>query len=387
MNHFVFFDGKEREQLLPLTYLRPTSRCMVGMKTIEEQWHHLHGGNYSHLTPSYLQALYPYEPDTEVVTFVNGGCLPNTTLISQIDQLSSSEALYNKSNQLVAFKAPASRLTSREDLKTYISDLSQVRCEALVLAYPEDILKYSTDSYIEQYGAISDTLISATLDETNRVIGSDLYVGKDTSVTCAIINTTEGPVYIDDRVIIMEGAVIKGPVYLGPGTRIHVGAQVYAGTILGPECRIGGEIKRTTMFGYCNKAHGGYLGDSVLAKWCNLGAATNNSNMKNTYGKVNLWDISTNQKRKTDHQFLGSILGDHTMTAIQTSLNTGTLTGVFSCLLDRAPKTYMPSFSWGNHDRYDIEKAVEVARHAMSRRSIDMPEAYAQALHHLSDER
>ena len=239
----------------------------------------------------------------------------------------------------------------------------------------------------DRYRAVRDSLSSASLDETNRVIGSDLYVGQDTSVTCAIINTTDGPVYIDDQVTIMEGAVIKGPVYLGPRTRIHVNTQVYAGTILGPECRIGGEIKRTTMFGYCNKAHGGYLGDSVLTQWCNLGAATNNSNMKNTYGKVNLWDISSNQKRKTDLHFLGCILGDHTMSAIQTSLNTGTVTGVFACLLDRAPKVYMPSFSWGNHDQYDVDKAIDVARHVMSRRGIDMPAAYAEVLHHLSDER
>jgi len=360
---------------------------MVGMKTIEDQWQDLHQGNYSHLTPSYLKDLYPYQPDTEVVTFVNGASLPDASLISQVEELPLSKALYNQGDQLVAFKAPASQVTSREHLKSCIADLGRTKCTASLLSYPEDILSFSTQLFVDHYKTLRNLLTSTTLDDTNRVIGSDLYVGKDTSVSCAIINTTEGPVYIDDRVTIMEGAVIKGPVYLGPGTRIHVGAQIYAGTFLGPECRIGGEIKRTTMFGYCNKAHGGYLGDSVLAQWCNLGAATNNSNMKNTYGKVNLWDISSQQKRKTENQFLGSILGDHTMTAIQTSLNTGTVTGVFACLLDRAPKTYMPNFSWGNHNEYDVGKAVEVARHVMSRRSKEMPEAYAQALHHLANER
>ena len=387
MNHLVFFDGQEREQLLPLTYLRPTSKCMVGMKVIEDQWTKLHGDNFSHLTPGYLQDLFPYTPDTEIVTFVNGACLPTTQVLSLIEQLSLSLALYNEEDQLVAFKAPASRIASREDLSTYILELGRTSCSAVVLSYPEDVLRYSTSSFIDQYRERRASMTSTTLDDSNRVIGKDLYVGKDTSITCAIINTIEGPVYIDDRVTIMEGAVIKGPAYIGPGTRIHVNTQVYAGTMLGPQCRIGGEIKRTTMFGYCNKAHGGYLGDSVLTKWCNLGAATNNSNMKNTYGKVRLWDISSHEKRTTDLNFLGSILGDHTMTAIQTSLNTGTVTGVFACLLDREPKTYMPSFSWGNHDKYDIHKAVDVARHAMSRRSIDMPEAYAQALHHLSDDR
>lgn len=387
MREVVFFDGKEREQLLPLTYLRPSSRCVVGMMTIEDQWYTLHQGSYSHLTPDYLTKLYPYRPLSDKITFVNGACLPSETLISEISNLGSSDALYNGSNQLLAFTCQPGDITSRSDLFSYVAGLQRNEIVADVLTYPEDILQLGVSRFNQQYQKKTALLSSATLDPTNRVIGDDLYVGKDTSVTCAIINTTEGPVYIDDRVTIMENAVIKGPVYLGPDTRIHVGAQVYPGTFLGPHCRVGGEIKRTTMFGYSNKAHGGYLGDSVLGKWCNLGAATNNSNMKNTYGRVNLWDIHKGEKRKTELQFLGSILGDHTMTAIQTSLNTGTVTGVFACALDRNPPPYLSSFSWGNSNAYDAAKAVEVARHAMSRRGITMTDAYAEALYHIADER
>ena len=387
MREVVFFDGQEREQLLPLTYLRPSSLCMVGMMTIEDQWHPLHHGNFSHLTPDYLNKLYPYRPQSDKVTFVNGACLPTDDLIGEIMELSYQDVLYNASNHVVAFTCQPKDIRFRSDLLSYIAGLNRKEISADLISYPEDILQLGASRFTHQYKKKTAILESASLDETNRVIGDDLFVGKDTSVTCAIINTTEGPVYIDDRVSILENAIIKGPVYLGPDTRIHVAAQVYPDTFLGPQCRVGGEIKRTTMFGYSNKAHGGYLGDSVLGKWCNLGAATNNSNMKNTYGKVNLWDIHKGEKRKTERQFLGSILGDHTMTAIQTSLNTGTMTGVFACALDRNPPSYLSSFSWGNSKQYDVAKAVEVARHAMSRRGIAMSDAYADVLYHIADER
>jgi len=354
------------------------------MHTIEAQWQELHQGTYSHLTPDYLAALYPHHGQGQI-TYVNGACLPTDELISKVAALTLGQALYTPSGQLIAYKTD--QPSSRDTLLQSADAGQQLEATATIISYPEDILRSATDSFIAQYEKATQGETSKTLDDTNRVLGDQLFVADDVVATCAIINTTDGPVYLDQGVTVMEGAVIKGPAYIGPHSRIHVNTQVYAGTMLGPHCRIGGEIKRTSMFGYSNKAHGGYLGDSVLGKWCNLGAATNNSNMKNTYGKVNLWDIANEEKRKTDHQFLGSILGDHTMTAIQTSLNTGTVTGIFANLIDRQPTTYVSSFSWGADQRYDVKKAIAVATHAMSRRDIEMPEAYATALHHLSDDR
>ena len=182
----------------------------------------------------------------------------------------------------------------------------------------------------------------------------------------------------------MENAVIKGPVYIGRGTKIHVSAKVYADTMLGEQCRIGGEIKRTTIFGYSNKAHDGYLGDSVLAKWCNLGADTNNSNLKNTYGLVSLWDASANAYRTTDRNFLGMILADHTMAAINTSFNTGTVTGIFSNILNRTPDRFVPSFSWGHEAKYNVDKAISVAKTVLDRRSLQMSVAYESAIRYLA---
>ncbi len=383
----VFFDGPERETLLPLTYLRPIALCIVGMTTIADKWRELHGGLYSFLTPSYLADAYqteaaPNERNNHS-TYVNGACLPSKDLLAAIDALEKDQCLMFDGS-IIAFKSKQ-QFSDYEKVKSHTQSLKKIEIEALLIQYPEDILKHAGHAYLKDYEYASKLRTSVDLDVSSRHRGNQLFIGSNVKIYDAIINSEEGPVYIDDDAEIMENAVIKGPVYIGKGTKIHVGAKIYAGCMFGPQCRIGGEVKRTTIFGYTNKAHDGYLGDSVLGRWCNLGADTNNSNMKNTYGHVSLWDESSDTFRTTDLQFLGMILGDHTMSAINTSFNTGTVIGIFCSIIDRIPPRHMPSFSWGNNQTYKIDKAIQVATAAFSRRDLKLTSGYESAIRHLAE--
>ncbi len=383
--HLVFFDSHEREQLLPLTYLRSTADLMVGMRTIKEKWLDVFDQGHTILTPDYLQGMYPksdLEADS-LCLYINGACLPDDQLIAKIRALNTGEGL-NNGDQLLAVKAPMKQGVGLDDVFKLFDESQLQETTATLINYPEDILNHCRPEFLKDYASKTNDRISMALDPSSKHRGNDLFIGSNTKIYDAIINTEEGPVYIDDDVEVMENAVIKGPVYIGRGTKIHVGAKVYADTMLGEHCRIGGEIKRTTIFGYSNKAHDGYLGDSVLAKWCNLGADTNNSNLKNTYGLISLWDASANAFRTTDRQFLGMIAADHTMAAINTSFNTGTVTGIFANILDRSPDRFVPSFSWGKVATYKVDKAISVAETVLSRRSLTMSEAYKSVIRYLS---
>ncbi len=383
MRSIVFFDGPEHQTLLPLTYLRPAALCRVGMKTICEKWKSELNLPVSFLTAPYLSNLYPYTPTSSESIFINGACLPDKCLYQQIDKLGADEILMCQDSPMV-FKGINLNINTIGDIARIVHERKSIEVDIRVIKYPEDILNLAREEFLADYHMYSTQRASLLPDSSTRVRGSELFVGRNTKIYDAIINTLDGPVFIDDDAEIMEGAVIKGPVYIGKGTQIHVGAKIYADTILGPGCRIGGEVKRTTILGYSNKAHDGYLGDSVIGHWCNLGADTNNSNMKNTYGLVSLWDIKEEAFRKTTRQFLGMILGDHTMSAINTSFNTGTVSGIFTNILNKNPGRYVSSFSWGGDQKYDVEKAIKVADMTFARRGIKMEKAYEQAIRYLA---
>jgi len=329
-----------------------------------------------------MYKLSSLEEGTECI-YINGTCLPNDYLVQEIKGLSIDQGL-KSGESLVALKVRVKQESTLEDIIRLFDASHLTDVEAEVIRYPEDILNFSRTEFLKDYEIMTKGKSSEPLDPSSKHRGDKLFIGRNTKIYDAIINSEEGPVYIDDDVEIMENAVIKGPAYIGKGSKVHVGAKIYSDTMIGTQCRIGGEVKRTTIFGYSNKAHDGYLGDSVLAKWCNLGADTNNSNLKNTYGLISLWDESMQSYRTTDRQFLGMILGDHTMSAINTSFNTGTVAGIFSNILDRTPDRYIGSFSWGKEKKYKVDKAISVAKTVHNRRSLELSDAYEFAIRHLA---
>ena len=381
MKTIVFFDGPEFDSLLPITYLRPCVLSPIGTGTILSQWQKLIDiKSYGFLTPDYLRKLYPYDSSSHDKIFINGASLPSKELAKEIEALPTNSALFSGSD-LICFRSSLN-FSNYADLVNETDKLEKQDFAVQMIRYPEHLLDLSEAVLLSDY---SNAKHSVNTPNTRhfKVIGQDLHIGKNVKILDAVLNTSTGPIMIDDGVEIMEGSVLRGPIYIGADSVISMGAKIYGNTIIGRNCRVGGEVKRSTISNFSNKSHDGYMGDSFIGEWCNLGANTINSNMKNSYGKVSLFDIQKNEYRVTERQFLGMILGDHTMTAINTSFNTGSVTGIFSNVLDKSPNRFTPSFSFGNQ-QYWVDKAIEIANRAMQRRNKSVTTAYESAIRFLA---
>ncbi len=386
MNTIVLFDGVEREGLLPLTYLRPVAACQVGMLTIAEKWQYLLGAKSTYATVPYIQDIYPRISVSTLSKWINGAVLPSYHLAEAIDKLQPGQRLTTDDRLIAA--CPTGDILNTDDLFRDIENMQAVTTKAEFLTFPEDVLTHCDEQFRMDYKLLTKGQVSGRIPSHVVYRGKDIFIHPTARVYDCLLNATDGPIYIGADAEVMEMAVIKGPVGIGANSTIHVGAKVYAHTMLGLHCKIGGEIKRSTLFGYTNKAHDGYLGDSVLGQWCNLGADTNVSNMKNTYGQVRLWSPREDAYRLTQRQFLGIVMGDHTMSAINTAFMTGSMTGVFANVFGTInPSKWNPCFSWGSREvAYNVEKAIAVAQRAMSRRDIHISEAYIRALRHIADQ-
>ena len=381
MANYILFDGPQRDSLLPLTYMRAIGDILVGMYTIRQKWQKHLNVKLDQIVPSYLSGLYKSSLSDDDKVYINSACLPNIELIGSIGDMRTNQCILSN-GKMVALKTKK-KLNSSDQILNYATSCVYTEISAKIITNPEDILESSRSEFLNDCQHSLGSFSTIKPDESIKTKGTDIYYGKGISAFDVTLNASDGPIVIADDVELMESSVIKGPAFIGPSTKIHVGAKVYADTYLGPQCRIGGEVKRTVMFGYSNKGHDGFLGDSVLSKWCNLGADTNCSNMKNTYGLVSLYDIEKGDFRTTKKQFLGMILGDHTMSAINTSFNTGTITGVFCNVLDKNPPRYIQSFSWGSDAKFDLDKAIQIATHAMSRRNIQITQDYIDLIRYL----
>ena len=245
------------------------------------------------------------------------------------------------------------------------------------LRHPHQIFSYNSEEIKRDFELLTKNRTSHPLSNTNRVVGNyPIFIEENCEIECCIFNTQDGPVYIGKNCLIMEGSMIRGPFAMGANSVVKMGAKIYAGTTLGPGCKVGGEIQNVVFQANSNKAHDGYLGNSVIGEWCNIGAGTDNSNLKNNYEEVKLWSYATESFVKTGLQFCGLILGDHSKIAIGVTLNTGTVVGVSANIFGSGfPRNFVPSFSWGGHagfKTYDIKKAIDTAERVMQRRGIDL---------------
>ncbi len=366
----VLFDDIQWKQLFPLTLSRPTSTIRIGMSTISDKWKQRLGyrqGFYH--SAEFLRQKFAPSSSTQVL-LVNGAALPTTELVSTIQDL--QEGILLKSGDInVALKLNGYDHEYPLEEILNIESVQQIDAVEL-LDRPEDILRLN-DIWIERDFQYEERGILGHIDEDTKIIGSPdrIHIGSGAMVHAQSINTTDGPVYIGNDVLVMEGAMLRGPLVIYDRSVIKMGAKIYGKTSIGNRCKIGGEVKRVVIHCHSNKGHDGYLGDSVIGEWCNFGADSNNSNMKNTYGKVNLYDIAADRKRRTNEQFLGLFMGDHCRCAINTQFNTGTVAAYFANIFGEPPSTYIKPFQWGEDTTYDIDKAIEVARLVYDRRAMD----------------
>lgn len=371
MNVILYDEYAVWTDLLPLTFTRPTAAIRTGIDTIAEKWQAFIAGDYSwQPAREYLSELYPCcgadKPDT---LFIAGNVLPDAALAEAVAALKPGEALVDARGRVVAHRG--------RDIAARVE--SYITVTAIEQLY--DIFMLNAEAIAADFARITAGRSSQALSPTNTVVGdpSLIFIEEGATVEGAFINTTAGPVYVGPEAEIMEGAMLRGPIALCRHATVNMGSKIYPGTTVGPFCKVGGEVNNAVFFGYSNKAHDGFLGNAVIGEWCNIGAGSVASNLKNDYTKIRLWNYPTQRFARTSLQFCGLIMGDHSKAGINTMFNTATVLGVGVNVHGAGfPRNFVESFSEGStagFTRVPDKKFFDIAERMMSRRGKALTEA------------
>ena len=364
MRNLILFENETRTNLLPFTYTRPSCEIRLGILNIREKWEKAMNGSGSFITEDYLSDVYDITLADQNF-LINGAALPTPELVNQILQLSVGEALVNNDELIAALLDldQFNRLVD-DDIEVFSSyDLSESQT-LLKVDHLWDLFRLLDWSIRWDFEKLTAGRSSEPLPKSNTLIGSKnwLFIEKGALVEGATFNTTAGPVYIGRNATVMEGASIRGPFSLGEKATVKMGAKIYGPTAAGPYTTLGGEIKNVLMLEHASKGHEGYLGNSVVGSWCNLGADTNCSNLKNNWTDVKIWDYGKKTLVPSGQLKAGLFLGDYSMTSINSMFNTGTVAGICCNIFGTGfPGKFIPSFSWGGPDAmetYRVDKAL-----------------------------
>jgi UDP-N-acetylglucosamine diphosphorylase/glucosamine-1-phosphate N-acetyltransferase len=382
----ILFDDYSRNDLLPFTYTKPVSELRVGILTITEKWNYFLNTQVSFQTQDYLSVKYKKHTTLENV-YINGKICPNQELVEAILNLEMNAAL-KSGNDLIAFKTSES---NHLDLENLLSQAKDISINYMSIKNVWDIFSKNSEALKNDFEILTKGKQSQALSTTNKLIGDthQLFIEEGAIVEASILNVSTGPIYIGKDAEVMEGSMIRGPFSLGEHATLKLGTKIYGATTIGPHCKVGGEVNNSVIFGFTNKAHDGFLGNSVIGEWCNLGADTNNSNLKNNYGSVKLFNYASETMKDTQLQFCGLMMGDHSKCGINTMFNTGTVVGVAANIFGSGfPPTHIPSFAWGGADSmeiYQLEKMFETAERVYQRRGLELTAEEKNILTHVFD--
>ena len=383
--NYILFDNPNRNNLLPLTFTRPVADIRIGILTIREKWEKYLGAKTSTLTEDYLSAKYPIIKGKQNV-LINGSICPNAALVKMVSKLKPNQALVHD-DYLIAIclnDGDIDNLDSAENIEDVEMNLPHIKLDNLW-----DIFSKNGNAIKEDFELITKGRKSAKPSPTNKLINSEnIFIEKGAKLECAILNANDGPIYIGADAEIMEGSVIRGPFALCEHSTVKMAAKIYGPTTIGPHCKVGGEVNNSVFIGYSNKAHDGFLGNSVIGEWCNIGADSNNSNLKNNYTEVKLWNYPEKKFIGTGLQFCGLIMGDHSKCGINTMFNTGTVVGVSANIHGHGfQRNFVASFSWGNSSvgftTFEVNKAIEIAERVYERRGMKLDEKDKNILKYL----
>ncbi|KJD33329.1 glucose-1-phosphate thymidylyltransferase [Tamlana nanhaiensis] len=383
--NYILFDGPSRNSLLPFTYTRPVADIRVGILTIREKWESYLDTTTTTVTEDYLADKFPMvEMDENVM--INASFLPNLELVEMIRDLKENQAIF-KDEDVIAFFAKE----AQEDINFETFEALEYNDEIIKIENTWDIFSKNDEAIQEDFNFLTHNRKSQPIPSSNNVIAAEnIFIEAGAKLEFTTLNASTGPIYIGKNAEIMEGTVVRGPLALCEDAIIKLGAKIYGATTIGPGSRVGGEVKNAVLFANSNKGHEGYLGNAVLGEWCNLGADTNNSNLKNNYAEVRLWSYETEGFAKTGLQFCGLIMGDHSKCGINTMFNTGTVVGVSANIFGSGfPRNFIPSFSWGGSSgfsNYLTNKAIEVAKLVTSRRNIEFTKVDEAIFEHIFEE-
>lgn len=380
--NYILFDDSNRENLLPLTFTRPIAEIRVGILTIKEKWEHYLNCKVSFLAEEYLSDKFPMAKAKENI-LIAGSICPNPALVEAICSLKPGETLISEDTMIASYVSE-DELNGVENLE----ETTQVEIVAKMsfnrINYTYDIFSLNDAELRADYELLTKGRKSAPISSSNIVIGDDIFVEEGAVIEASSLNSKTGPIYIGKDSEIMEGAHIRGPFALCNNAIVKMSAKIYGATTVGPYSKVAGELSNVVIFGYSNKAHDGFFGSSVIGEWCNIGADSNTSNLKNTYDDVRLWNYPLQTFNNTGLQFCGTIMGDHVKCGINTMFNTGTVIGCAANVFGSGfQRNFIASFSWGGPSgmsTYKIDKAIDVAERIFQRRNLKFTEFDEQIL-------
>lgn len=380
MNIILFDTNNIRTNLLPFTFTRPIADLRIGILKLSEKWERYLNAATSYQTVDYLSTKFPSVLSNENY-WIDGSIVANKILSEEIKILESNQVL-TFNNEIVAY-------ISKEQLDNFDTfKRIETKANPIKINHSWDIFSHNARAIEEDFELITKDRISQPISDTNRVIGdkSRLFVEEGVDMECATLNVKTGVIYIGKNAVILEGCLVRGALAMNEGSVLKMGSKVYGATTLGKFSKIGGEVNNSVIYDYSNKGHEGFLGNAVLGEWCNLGADTNNSNLKNNYQSVKLWDYNTGRFAKTGLQFCGLMMGDHSKSGINTMFNTGTVVGVAANVFGADyPRNFLPSFSWGitRNKTFRMKQVLEMAEAMMGRRKVPLTNADIAILNHV----
>ena len=382
--NYILFDGPHRNALLPFTFTRPVADIRVGILTIREKWEKYLGYTTTTITEEYLSDKWPMV-EMENNVMINASFLPNDILVEMVKNLEVNQAIF-QDEEVVAFYAKEG-----EEVDFDSFEVIEFTNECIKIENTWDIFQKNDVAIREDFELLTEDRYSQPIPKSVNVIAPEnIFIEEGAKLEFVTLNASTGPIYIGKNAEIMEGSVIRGPFALCESGRVKLATKVYGATTVGPHSVIGGEVNNSVLFAYSNKGHDGFLGNAVLGEWCNIGADSNNSNLKNNYEEVKLWSYETENFAKTGLQFCGLMMGDHSKCGINTMFNTGTVIGVSTNIFGAGfPRNFVPSFSWGGASgftTYVTKKAFDTAKIVMARRNVEFSEEDAKILEHVFEE-
>lgn len=368
--NYILFDDSSRNNLLPLTFMRPVADIRIGILTIREKWEKYLDAETSSMTEPYLAEKYPIKQG-DMNILINGSVCPTPEMIEEIRKLQPNETL-NTSDYIIAMNVGAALDATDGNFDSSVTHIYEG--DHIKVNHTYDIFSKNREAMLQDFELLTKGRKSAPLSKTNNVIGGEnIFLEEGAKVEFATLNASTGPIYIGKNAEVMETATIRGPFALCEHGIVKLSTKIYGPTTVGPWSKVAGELSNSVIFGYSNKAHDGFLGNSVIAEWCNLGSDTNTSNLKNTYEPVRLWNYPQGSFVSTGLTFCGLIMGDHSKCGINTMFNTGTVVGINSNIFGAGfHRNYIPSFRWGGtsgQSNYNLEKAIKVAQIVYGRRN------------------
>lgn len=383
--NYILYDGSVRNNLLPFTFTRPVADIRIGILTIREKWEKYLGTTTTTVTEEYLSDKFPMVEMAENV-MINASFCPNEVLVEMIQFLQPNQAIV-KNDEIIAFYTT----DEQEEVVFDDYDLLEIEEDCLQVEHTWDIFQKNDQAIRDDFELLTQDRKSQPIPSTVNVLGAEnIFIEEGAVLNFCTLNATNGPIYIGKDAEIMEGSVIRGPFALCDHAQVKLATKIYGATTVGPHSRVGGEINNSVLFAYSNKGHDGFLGNAVLGEWCNIGADSNNSNLKNNYESVKLWNYETERFENTGLQFCGLMMGDHSKCGINTMFNTGTVVGVAANIFGAGfPRNYIPNFTWGGAQgtqAYLPAKAFETAKIVMSRRNIEFTDLDEDILTHIFNE-